>query len=612
MNDARAGGVVTHEHFADRMRELADAFGDMEQAVVDSKDRVLRELDDAMRSVASATSSRGPALRDSPLTALLHESGKTIAQVVAEWQARVDRFELNTAFRADFGDSLLLLVHGLVKAGKSSLGNFVAYGHHDPDEARIAVPRNAGQAPDYFVRTLAGGEDPAEANDALARAGKFAVDAEEATSAIQGFRLGGLTWIDSPGLGSVTEANGALAREYTEAADLILILMNMSQAGRRPEFEALTDLLRRGKPVMVLLTRADEIETDEVNGRLVRQLIMKSDQARAETADWVGQQLAEILRREGGEVLDHEMRFVSVRYAEEYPSAEGLERSGLASLFSRLLQVAADDGVAMKRKAPARNLIAFIDAVLAEPATGGVTGILGQLGKLRQEADSAAECLRQRGRLATEEAKQEIMAMVEAAILPSPKEGDDDQASRLKAECEEKAHKIVSRQIEKLVRETITDVEHALAKSIELDVPRDRYVFEDVTRTVSYQAVARARATGSAIGLTVGALIGFLVGGPPGAFLGASIGGTGGGLAGGAFAGEREEEVVVGDNRDEVAERIVSTLGREAERQIDQCAEDLLNGCLVPVGRQASVVGNRLEQFEQSLRSIQRSLGEAA
>ena len=58
-----------------------------------------------------------------------------------------------------------------------------------------------------------------EANAVLARRGKFDVDVEESTSAIQGFELGGMTWIDSPGLGSVTERNGNLARQYTESAD---------------------------------------------------------------------------------------------------------------------------------------------------------------------------------------------------------------------------------------------------------------------------------------------------------------------------------------------------------------------------------------------------------
>ncbi len=608
MSDPRAEEVVTHERFAERMRELANKFRDAERTVDKNKDRVLHALDDVMQSVASATSSGGTELKDSPLTDLRKESEQTIEQAVKQWRARVDRMEVNTAFRADFGDSLLLLVHGLVKTGKSSLGNFVAYGHHNPDTQAIEARRSARQAPDYFVRALAGGEEPMEADAALSHAGKFEVDAEEATNAIQGFRLGGLTWVDSPGLGSVTEANGKLAQEYTEAADLVLILMNMAGAGRRPELEALRDLLRRGKPVMVLLTRADDVENDVVDGKVVSKRVMKSEQACAEAVDWVSQELAEVRQKEGGEVLGDEVRYVSVLFAETNPSPEGLERSGLAHLFSRLFEVAANDGVAMKRKAPARNLCAFIDDVLGDTGTGGVTGILEQLEKLRREAESASESLRQRGRLAAEQAKQQLVDKVEATILSSAKDGD--QASNLKAECEKSAHEIVSHHIGKLVQETITDVENALSRSIELDVARDRCVFEDVTRRVSYQATARARAAGGALGTALGALIGLLVAGPPGAAVGAGIGGAAGGFAGNALAGEREVEVVVGDNRGEVAERIASALSREVERQIEQCVADLMNGCVVPVGRQATIVVKRLKQFDQSLRNIRRKLGE--
>lgn len=610
MNASQAEEIVTHERFAERMRELKSKFGDAERAVDDSKVRVLHALDDVMRSVASATSSGSTELKDSPLTDLRKESEQTIEQFVKQWRERVDRMELNTAFRADFGDTLLLLVHGLVKTGKSSLGNFVAYGHHNPDTQAIEARRSAGQAPDYFVRALAGGEEPTEANDALSKAGKFEVDAEEATNAIQGFQLGGLTWVDSPGLGSVTEANGKLAQEYTEAADLVLILMNMAGAGRRPELEALGDLLRRGKPVMVLLTRADDVENDVVDGKVVSKRVMKSELACAEAVDWVSQELAQVRRKEGGEVLGDEVRYVSVRFAETNPSPEGLERSGLAHLFSRLFEVAANGGVAMKRKAPARNLCAFIDDVLGDTDTGGATGIREQLEKLRREAESASESLRQRGRLAAEQAKQELVATVEATILSSTKNGD--QASNLKAECEKSAHEIVSHHIGKLVQETIADVQNALSRSIELDVPRDRYVFEDVTQRVSYQATARARAGGGALGAALGVVIGFFVGGPPGAAVGAGIGGAAGGLVGSAFAGKRELKVVVGDNRNEVAERVVGTLNREVERQIEQCVTDLLNGCVVPLGRQATIVAKRLEQFDQSLRDIRRRLGEVS
>ena len=76
------------------------------------------------------------------------------------------------------------------------------------------------------------------------------------------------------------------------------------------------------------------------------------------------------------------------------------------------------------------------------------------------------------------------------------------------------------------------------------------------------------------------------------------------------LAGEREVEVEVGYNENEIAERIGTALGQAAESQIDRCVDDLRTGCLLPIRRQARIVTNRLLQFEESLRNIQQSLEE--
>ena len=408
--NAGNGSAGSRESFVCVMHELAGSFRDAEQSIHGRKDRVFRELDDVLTSVASATSGAGRKLVESPLADTVREVEASIAATVCEWRQGIYRFKLNAEFREDFGDSLLLLVYGLVKAGKSSLGNFVGHGRHDPDESEIAALRESGRAPSYFVRALADDANPDAANADLASRGKFGVDVEEATSAIQGFKLGGLTWIDSPGLGSVTERNGKLTRQYTESADLVLVLMNISQPGRRPEFEAITDLLGRGKPIMVLLTRADMTDLDEVDGCVVKKLVMKPDQARRQAEDWVDTQLKDVLQHTGGEVLHH-VQSASVRYAEENCSAEALEHSGLGPLFSRLTQVAQDEGVAMKRKAPARNLSAFIDAILSRTTSHGerelsVGRVRGQLAELLERVASAEGDLKARGRLAGEKASK--------------------------------------------------------------------------------------------------------------------------------------------------------------------------------------------------------------
>ncbi|PQJ96335.1 hypothetical protein [Chromatium okenii] len=59
----------------------------------------------------------------------------------------MNRYQRNTEFRENFGDSLLVYVYGKVKAGKSSIGNYVAYGHGDPHRSIIDA---AEPTPEFF------------------------------------------------------------------------------------------------------------------------------------------------------------------------------------------------------------------------------------------------------------------------------------------------------------------------------------------------------------------------------------------------------------------------------------------------------------------------------
>ena len=622
MRSAGTGAGTTRERFVSTMHALASTFREAQHTVDRERQRVFDELDDIMKSVVSAASSDAPEPKATDLASAVKESEETIAAAVSQWREAIDRFELNAKFREDFDDSLLVLVYGLVKSGKSSLGNFVAHGRVDPESSVIESPHDDGRAPDYFVRTLADSVDPKGANEELKRRGKFVVDVEEATSAIQGFKLGGLTWVDSPGLGSVTERNGKLAERYTESADLVLVLMNISQPGRRPEFEAITDLLRRRKRVLVLLTRADEMDNDEVDGSIVRKRVMKPDKARREAEDWVKQGLDDISRNPGGDLLNHEVESVSVLYAEENPSEDGLVSSGLASLLERLMRIASEEGVNMKRSTPARNLCAFIDTILTEPAPDdepgiSVVGVQDQLHSLGKAVDKAIRRLEVRRQRAVEETRGEIVSAVESAVWKATgKESGNtlspNELEALQSDCENRTRGIISRHLQEIALSTITDVQAAVTKSVKLDVPRDAFIFEEIRRTVRYKSGARNRALGAGLGALVGAGIGFLFGGPAGAGAGAAMGSAAGAVAGRMFASERAVNEVVGVDRGKAVERIAEILGQQACREIDECVDDLRQGCLNPIGRQANIVVKRLQQFEESLLGIRQSLENAA
>ena len=51
-----------------------------------------------------------------------------------EWDKKISAHDRGIKFRSGFNDSLLVFVYGKVKSGKSSLGNYIAWGNTDPTE----------------------------------------------------------------------------------------------------------------------------------------------------------------------------------------------------------------------------------------------------------------------------------------------------------------------------------------------------------------------------------------------------------------------------------------------------------------------------------------------
>ena len=623
MSDAGAGTEATREGFVSKMRELECDFKNAQQNVDHEKCRVFDEVKDVIELLKSAVPSDEPDTNSADLGKALERTKRTIEDAVSEWADSIERFELNKEFQEDFGDSLFVLVYGLVKSGKSSLGNFVAYGKSNPACSAIRERRDSTYTPDeYFVRALADGDDRKAEEDELKQKGKFAVDVKEVTSAIQGFRLGGLTWVDSPGLGSVTERNGELTKRYTDSADLVLVLMNMNQPGRRPELEAVDKLVAGGKPVLVLLTRADEMERDEVNGRLVDKRVMKPDRELRDAESYVLGELNKIRQEgEGGEnLLNRKVVSVSVRYAEEFPSQDGLDRSGLSSLFGELTRIASEDGVKYKRSTPARNLINFIDHILneAEP-DGEAERSLGsprnQLVSLRKYIDKEIDLLEERRVRAIKDAKRDIRSAVEKAVgeVKNAKRSDDDAVpdeddhKKLVQAVEPKYKTIVQQHLYDISIETVTNVQAAVTRSIRLDVPRDTFVFEEDIRTWTRKAVARDGTLGALIGGIAGAVAGFLVAGPPGAAAGGAAGAGVGGPLGGALAGDKKYEMVLVDYHASM-EKITDALGEKAREDVDRHVKALKSGLLVPIRRRAGAAVKRFGAFEEMLKGIKQSL----
>ena len=198
--------------------------------------------------------------KDNPLSSQLDAFLSAIADTDTAWNKKIIGRDKGIKFRKGFNDSLLVFIYGKVKSGKSSLGNYMAWGHTDPNLS-VKAALSPDSHPSYFTHENTCASNGDSQDEALNRK-EFRVGATEATSSIQGFRLPGLTWVDSPGLHSVNEENGRLAKDYVEHADLILYTMRSDAPGRASDLHEIRSLNTQDKEMLILVTGIDINDED--------------------------------------------------------------------------------------------------------------------------------------------------------------------------------------------------------------------------------------------------------------------------------------------------------------------------------------------------------------
>lgn len=284
------------------------------------------------------------------------------------------RIEAARSLAGQFEDRAMLLVFGKFNAGKSSFCNFLA--------DRFAAH---GKAVRYFR---------VEAGRLVTGAERFREGETETTAQLQGVYLGArLVLLDTPGLHSVTPDNAALTRRFIESADGVIWLTSSASPGQVQELDDLGLELHRGKPLLPVLTRSDEYEEDERDGRLVRQLANKSAARRALQEADVTARAADKLAALGVDAaLLAAPVSVSVRMAREATEGAGSEADNealAAAGFERLyaaLHALSGPALAYKRRKHAEVALHHLDENLSRALRDELRPMLARLTMLAHEA----------------------------------------------------------------------------------------------------------------------------------------------------------------------------------------------------------------------------------
>ncbi|MCM2493882.1 GTPase [Burkholderia glumae] len=352
-------------------RDLSGLFDAFEAWLIDRQ----ASLGEARLGCEGLREGSALAMQGAAIDAALQAAGQACSQPWASIEAAA-------SLAGQFEDRAMLLVFGKFNAGKSSFCNFLA--------DRFAAH---GRTVRYFR---------VEAGRLVVTAGRFREGETETTAQLQGVYLGArLVLLDTPGLHSVTPDNAALTRRFIESADGVIWLTSSASPGQVQELDDLGLELHRGKPLLPVLTRSDEYEEDELDGRLVRRLANKSAARRALQEADVAARAADKLAALGVDAARLAAPVsVSVRMAREPAEAAGGKRDGeagseangqalAAAGFERLyaaLHALSGPALAYKRRKRAEVALHHLDENLSGALRAELRPMLARLAALAHEA----------------------------------------------------------------------------------------------------------------------------------------------------------------------------------------------------------------------------------
>ena len=503
------------------------------------------------------------------------------------WEGRAEKRSHGAEFREGFNDSLLVFVYGKVKSGKSSLGNYVAWGHSEPT---TPLKDQVTLKPEYFSHertNVASGDQEGEAS----RSKQFRVGATEATSSIQGFKLPGFTWVDSPGLHSTNAANGDLARKYVDQADLILYTMASQAPGRASDMGEVHTLLTDERSLMILLTGSDITEEDEDdNGELVTEVLMKP------TADQ-HKQIDEVIRNLGANTAE-KVRIlpISTRFAERHPSH--LEESGLGVLFQTLKSLSQSQGLKLKLTTPINNL----RKAVAE--TSDDLNLIKELTKSFEQQIQAQEQLIER----------ELRKLGQKGVTQMRGFVNELFNSSYHADVQATLREQLGKVICQLTGEAMTTIGETQQSALQRAFDTSRLgaipEYREVTVEKEYMTGTErgTKTAWGAGGAALGGAIGTMFGGLPGGIIGASLLGSAANMIGrSARASYTKHHVVVGDNLEEqrqvAIEHYANAVPEYLNEQVRGICDPLRNSMLA----YCQALAREMECLRQALKSLETS-----
>lgn len=337
--------------FADTMANTVEKFKGVRESAEGKTEEIDKCIQAFNESVEQAKAHKLKA-KDKSIQEIYDASTKVLKDTLDGLTKELEEARNGMQFIQDNEDSLNVVVFGKVKAGKSYLGNLMMGNAIRKLSTKTSYDRLEQPKVEVYDQGTCTTQDKlkevTEENDA---SGGFGVDNREATRVIQLFHLGAMTWVDTPGFGSVTNENQELAREYVKNADLVIFPSTSDAAGTKQDFQEMKKLCDMGKRCLLVVTQSDTLEEDcDDDGNIVQIPVPKSDDDRRSTENY----MKETLKKHGIKLGDENILTISAFLgltALEKGEEARFESSNMGKFWNLLSDITEQEGTILSKKA---------------------------------------------------------------------------------------------------------------------------------------------------------------------------------------------------------------------------------------------------------------------
>lgn len=558
------------KQFFDELSLFANKFNQLQQ-----KESELKQQVEQIKVLLSNSSqfNQQALSSDNKLTTLISDLTNNLKIKFSEWDEKILAASPMQDLSKKFEDKIIFLVFGKVNAGKSSFSNQV-------------VELYKSLFPEDHIRRFA-----LKGNEIPTIEGEFAEGFTETTAQIQGVELGKyFVLLDSPGLHSTQEKNGNLTKQFIDSADAVLWLTPSSSPGQVQELAELKYELEKGKPLLPVITRSDEMDEDidEVTQELVSTTVDKTPENRKMQEEDVYSRLQDFKQRDSS--LKDVRTPISIS-VHTYKLHNDLEKAGLAPLFNEMANLVkkATDYKGQKADKQVEN---FINENVLSFLNGEIKT---QIASISSQATNVLNKLNRDRDLMTEIVKNHVISHLYQIV-------NKHKDSRNKNAIVQEVNSLVASTLSQEVSSRLSGFVDSLTQvSLQIDGGSIKG-FED--RTISYQQErgagkkSLAQAGGAAGGAALGAALGSAV-----PVVGTVIGGIVGGIFGGLFGSAAGEALIE-------TETVTEVVGVDTEQMENSLKAQVSNGVKQTVDRTVDNLIAQIQPLKNTCDSLEREVNQ--